>query len=151
MFKKLFSKSKPKKEDPGGVIAKIMEDDKPVILAITKGNYTNENKNKFPQLIIIAWKYDGSENNGMPSEEDKEKMNLFQDVLEHEVISKGLGIHAVSRTGNNLKEFEYYFADQEAFMQEFNNAFSKYDRFPIDIKFYKDPEWKELKHFMDML
>lgn len=137
--------------DTKGVILKSTEDGCPVILAISKGNYTAENIRKFPQLIIIAWKYDGSQNNGMPPKEVNERMIIFEEALEKDVIGKGYGIHAVSRTGNNLKEFEYYFAEQAEFMEQFNQALLKFERFPIDIKFYKDSKWEELKSFIDRI
>lgn len=78
-------------------------------------------------------------------------MNNFEDILENEVISKNLGIHAVTRTGNNLKEFEYYFNNQVSFMEQFNQSFALYETFPIKIQFYKDPKWKELERFITML
>ena len=105
----------------------------------------------FPQLIVIAWQYGGDANNGMPNEGDKKRMETFEGALEDGVIAKGLGIHAVTRTGNGLKEFEYYFSDQEQFMSHFNEAMAPFERFPIDIKFYNDPNWDELQRFIDMI
>ena len=150
MFKRLFSKNIRKNKETNGVIAKAIEDGKPVIYAITHTNLTEMNKREYPQLLIISWEYDGSVNNGMPSKDINKKMIALEDAIQY-LESKGLCIHAVHRTGNGLKEFIYYYNDEELLMREFNNVLAPHERYPIDIKFYQDPEWQEMHRHIDML
>lgn len=131
-----------------GVVAKTMEEGKPVILSISKGANTDANRAKFPWLVVIAWKYDGG---AMPAKDINEKMLRLEDAIEDDIVTGEHCIHAVSRTGNGLKEWEYYIKDQADFTTRFNKAVMGHERYPIKITFYSDPEWKELTRFVGML
>ena len=50
-----------------------------------------------------------------------------------------------STTGNDLKEFVFYIADREIFMKHFNEALSSHAVYPIEVNFYQDKEWSDLK------
>ena len=132
---------------PYGVIAKIKEDGKPVILSISQGAIAK--KEQFGMLIIFAWKYKGNKSS-MPTDIESTKMKQLEDELV-KIAQKGLAVHAVTRTGNNLKEWEYYIKDSESYMKAFNDHLKEHERYPIKINFYKDPKWKELKRFTDMI
>jgi hypothetical protein len=131
-----------------GVIAKMTENEKTVILNITSGAFAGADHAKFPWLVIIAWKYEGGD---MPSKEVNAKMIALEDAIDGHIAKGEHCVHAVSRTGNGLKEFEYYIKNQDDFIGRFNEALAGQERYPIQITFYSDPEWKELKRFMDML
>ena len=131
-----------------GVIAKTEEAGKPVILNISTSALNDLNRDKCPWLAIIAWKYEGG---AMPTKEVNAKMIRLEDAIEHHIVKNEHCIHAVSRTGNGLKEWEYYIKDREDFISRFNRALADQEHYPVEITFYRDPEWRELKRFIAML
>jgi hypothetical protein len=138
----------PTPNEDYGVIAKIVEDGKPVVLRISRGALTDANRAKFPWLVIVGWKYEGG---AMPAKETNGRMIQLEDALEDQIVARGQSVHAVSRTGNGLKEWEYYITDRDDFIERLNQALTGHERYPIEITFYSDPEWKELKRFIGML
>ncbi|OYY40582.1 MAG: hypothetical protein B7Y56_15850 [Gallionellales bacterium 35-53-114] len=114
----------------------------PVIYKFVNEVPTQETIHKFPELTVISWEYDGSKNNGMPEKPDNQGMMNLEDAID-DLANNKFCIHAYSRTGNNLKELVYYISDQEQFMSAFNKALAKHQEYPIEIKFYKDPEWED--------
>lgn len=106
-------------------------------------------RNSLPWLTVISWSYDGTENNGMPPRVINERMMALEDAIEDNVIGDCFCQHAISKTGSNLKELIYYIHDRDSFMEKFNAALKTHDRYPIEITFYHDPDWREHAHARD--
>ena len=117
---------------------------KPVVYKFTNELPNASVRYKMPWLTVVSWKYDGSENNGMPVKTTNEAMIKLEDNLETIDGKEKLYIDAYSATGNNLKEFIFYIADREKFMANFNKALKGQPTYPIEINFYEDKEWSEL-------
>jgi hypothetical protein len=45
-------------------------------------------------------------------------------------------------TGLGLREWCYYTKERADFMRRFNAALAGHERYPLEIEFYDDPEWK---------
>lgn len=117
---------------------------KPVVYKFTNAAPPESIRKKLPWLTVISWKYDGSENNGMPPKEINEAMINLEDALEKITGRESIYLNVYSATGNNLKEFAFYIADRELFMAKFNHALSDQPAYPIEINFYEDIEWSDL-------
>ena len=125
-------------------VGKVEVKGKPVIYKFLSQLPNEKVKHSLPWLTVVSWKYDGSTNNGMPLPETNKSMISLEDALE-KIQGEGLIYQSVySATGNNLKEFVFYIADQEKFMQKFNVALSHEPVYPIEINFYEDKEWSDL-------
>ena len=127
--------------EPKGIIGRSQEDGRPVIWKFVNEAPSFEQRKRLPWLVIITWRYDGGERNGMPLHDDNQKMIALESALQEHVVSPDLCIHAYSRTGNNTKELVYYISDRERFMDSLNRALRSQPRYPIEIDFYEDPEW----------
>ena len=126
-----------------GIIGRSYEDDLPVIYKLVDEMPEKSVRVVSPWLTVIAWKYDGGENNGMPGESVFQSMVRLETAIEDALLRPGFCQHAYSRTGNGLKELVYYISDREAFLSEFNEVVSGHPRYPIEINFYNDPEWED--------
>ncbi len=128
-----------------GLIGRFYENDLPVIVKFNNEFPDNSFRAKHPMLTVVSWIYKGEENNGMPLSESNNKMMRLEQTLETVMDSSEAFLHAYSRTGNNLKELCYYSTSQDDFMKLFNAALAKQERYPIEINFFEDEEWSELK------
>ncbi len=72
-------------------------------------------------------------------------MIKLEDGLELIEGRGGLYLDVGTETGNNKKEFVFYVADRERFMANFNAALKGHSAYPVEITFYEDKEWSELK------
>jgi hypothetical protein len=133
-------------EEPKGVIGRTIENELPVIYKFVNESPSNEKREALPWLMIISWKYDGASNNGMPLRDVNDRMIALEEAIEGEVVATDFCEHAVSRTGNNLKELIYYINDRDTFSEKLNDALRDHDRHPIEITFFEDKEWKEFEN-----
>ncbi len=101
-----------------------------------------------PWLTVLRWEYDGARNNGMPDEESNRGMLVVDDALVTIERQKHCTV-AYRRIGDGVREFVVYVADQEQFLASLNGALTGQPRFPMEITFYKDKDWSELKHLID--
>lgn len=60
-------------------------------------------------------------------------------------------VESYRRIGAGLREFVYYIADRDKFIDELNAQVERKPRFPIEIKFYKDETWSELRDLINDL
>ena len=118
---------------------------KPIVYKFMNEFPDNSTRSKMEWLTVVSWRYDGSSNNGMPPKHVNELMIKLEDGLETIKGREELYFDVYSATGNDLKEFVFYIANREVFMERFNEALSGHDVYPIDVNFYQDKEWSDLK------
>ncbi len=150
----LFKRKKTKidsalEEDSKGVIGRFKENDNPVIVRFVNEIPNEHITSKLSFFTVVAWKYDGSENNGMPTNSINTKMIKLENTLESVFKLNEVCRHAYNRTGNNLKEFNYYINDRDEFMKHFNHALRNHEQYPIEVSFYEDPKWTEFKKLIE--
>jgi len=129
--------------DPKGVIGRSYKDGLPVIWKFVNEAPSVDTRKALTWLTVISWEYDGSENNGMPEKALNERMIQLEDAIEDGVVAAGFCEHAISKTGSNLKELIYYIHNRDTFLERLNVTLRARERYPIEITFYEDPDWKE--------
>lgn len=135
-------------EQASGIIVRTFEDALPVIYSLVNELPDAAIRQPLPWLTVIGWNYDKSIRNGMPPEEENRGMIALQDAIDG-LERDGFLRHAYSRTGNGKKELVYYINDRDAFLAQFNGAMHGHPRYPIEITFYEDPEWKDFARLLE--
>ena len=128
-----------------GIIGRYYENDLPIIVKFLNELPETKVTSKLQILVVISWKYNGDENNGMPLKSDNERMIILEDLIMNSEFLEKSFVHAYSRTGNNLKELNFYCETQKEFMRILNIILANNKRFPIELNFYEDKEWSEFK------
>lgn len=132
-----------------GIIGKVYENGLPVIYKLVNEMPQSSIIKSLPWLTVIAWKYDGTSNNGMPPKNENQQMIILEDTIENKIENDKVLRHAYSRTGNNLKGFVYYIHDQDQFLDALNRVLAKQPKYPIEIKFFKDTKWEDFRKLLD--
>ncbi len=137
-------------EEKKGIIGRTYEDGLPVIFKFVNELPHNQIRSNLTWLTVIStWKYDGTSNNGMPLDDENQRMITLEDAIEDHIENDQTLRHVYSRTGNNLKELVYYINDQNKFLEAFNKTLSGHPRYPIEINFYQDSDWEDFKRLLD--
>ncbi len=79
----------------------------------------------------------------MPDLATNANMLLLEGKLTDAFEEKQHSEHVYNRTGNGLKEFAFYVADTDAFMEQLNLSLNGLPKFPIKITFYRDDTWSD--------
>lgn len=101
-----------------------------------------------PWLTVVRWEYDGSSNEGMPANEENARMLTLEATLE-KIEQFGFCYEAYRRIGAGVREYVYYVADRDKFLQALNQGAAQYLRYPITITFYQDEARSDLKDLID--
>ncbi|WP_104813738.1 DUF695 domain-containing protein [Aureitalea marina] len=148
LFKKR-SENKNHDDQQKGIVGEYFENGFPVIVKFVSELPAKGIVSKMKWFTVISWNYDGSQNNGMPPEAINQRMLLLEEALDKAFRNGKITHHAYNRTGNSLKEFNYYISDRDKFMSRFNSALAKHERYPIEINFYEDPDWSEMNRLIE--
>ena len=98
-----------------------------------------------PVRVILAWKYHSA--TGMPSVDERKRMDALEDALDPVVGRDGFATLALVSTGEDLREWIYYTRSEDEFLQRLNRALRGKPAFPIEIHTAADPQWTTYETF----
>jgi hypothetical protein len=136
------------RSEVSGRIVRTWKDEHRILWTYVPELPARDARRALPWLTVLRWEYDGSGCEGMPTAEENQHM-LMLDAALQKVERPEFCVEAYRRIGAGLREFVFYIADRDKFLQEFNNCVGQDRRYPITIKFYKDEEWSELRDLID--
>ncbi|MCK6395614.1 DUF695 domain-containing protein [Zoogloea sp.] len=133
---------------PSGRIVRTEKDGLPILWTYVPEMPEEDARRATPWLTVVRWEYDGSGNNGMPSAAENQQMLQLEGALA-QIERPEFYIEAYRRVGAGLREYVFYIADRDRFLKEFNSHVAGHPRHPIEIKFYEDEAWSELRDLID--
>lgn len=131
-------------------VAQATREGHPAICRFRENATVNVDTTVYPRMVVIAWEFDGSENNGFPSLETNQQQQQFEELLDPLDVPE-LGIHTHVVTCNGGKEWVWYVKDSDAWMAKFNEALAGQAAMPIKISFYDEPGWRTYHGFMNWI
>ena len=107
-----------------------------------------DSKASHPWVAILTLKYDGSNNNGMPSDEDYELLNKIEEEIMQDLKDIDGYLNVGRQTANG--EREIYFACKDfrkpsKVLYKIQQSYS--DSFEIEYDIYKDKYWQSFERF----
>lgn len=106
---------------------------------------------KLKNLVLITWNYEPVDESGMPSQEDTEKMERFEDLMDAGVVETGFGRLMTVFTGEGLKEWQFYTGDEEVFMQKLNETLAGEEVLPLEIEVFEDENWDGYQDYRNLI
>jgi len=104
------------------------------------------NQERFDRLIILSWHYE-PDVSGMPNSATHERMQELEDALEAGTEARGIAYQALSMTGAGTREWRYYAASTDDFIDSLHRDLDGHDAYPLALDSYLDPEWNGLMEF----
>lgn len=109
----------------------------------------NDQCRLFLHLIGIFWDHEDFAN-GLPSPEVNDAQVHLEDTLD-QLESESSGILSLVVFGNGRKEWHWYVADIDAWMNGLNECLSDHEPYPIRIEFAPNDNWQFHETFMSHL
>lgn len=126
------------------LLLKYRHEGYPVVMKVIKELPPGSVRDRFRWLTVISWRYERTENNGMPLPAVNSQMVDLEHAID-DIQEDDLCVQVYSKTGNGLKELVYYINDRDEFMKAFNEALADHPTYPLDIEFFDDPDWGDLQ------
>lgn len=126
------------------VLAEGSSGGKPLIVRMRSTLPAEADQSLFRYLLIIRWAYEPNER-GMPDSDTHKLMNAFEDALEAGTEQRLSGVQAVSLTGDGKKEWRYYTAEVDGFIESLNVDLVGHPHYPLQIESFVDEDWRGLR------
>jgi len=97
-------------------------------------------RSKYPDRIIISWKYDSPD--GMPPKAQHDSMDRLEHSLAPFVERPNVATLVIVSTGEGIREWIYYATSNDKFMSKLNEALHGQPRLPIEIDLWTEPTWE---------
>jgi hypothetical protein len=134
--------------EKSGRIVQTTKDGLPILWTYIPEIPPADERSAMPWLTVVQWKYDGSGNRGMPGDEENRHMLRLEAILE-KIERPEFCCDAYRRIGAGVREFVYYVADRDKFLQKFNECAADDPRYPVSITFYQDEAWSDLQDLIE--
>ena len=123
---------------------------KPLIFRIRNQAPSFAEKKAFPHLLAVCWQYESPNDQGMPSQEDAERMSELEDLLEPAFEGSRQAFLSVIVTGNGVREWQWYARNPDEVIKLVNATLSELEPFPVEFSFQDDPEWQGYLQFLEL-
>lgn len=119
------------------------------LIAVVNTNLLNwDSKASHPWICILKLSYDGSNNNGMPNENDYELLNTIEEELMNELKDVDGYLNIGRQTAESEREIFFACKDFRKPSKIFYTIQKKHsDRFNIEYDIYKDKYWQSFEKF----
>ena len=98
-------------------------------------------RSRYPQRLNIFWEMSESDENGLPTEDEFKRIELFESRLVAAVEDDEHSILVGTLTCNGDREYIFHTSDVSEFMTRLTNMAQQEKRYPITIQKYDDPAW----------
>jgi hypothetical protein len=102
----------------------------------------------FDTAISIRWKY---ESEMLPDDATSQEMTTFEEAIDDLTAANDVAELVYVRTGFGEREWLFYATKKSRFMAQFNALLTEHPRYPIAIRFQRDPDWKIWREMLDPL
>jgi hypothetical protein len=100
----------------------------------------------FPFLLSATWSYQPNKF-GLPSAEEMESMDTFEDALASSLEGSQTAHLMVILTGDGDRDWLWYACGEEDAMRQVNQALKGHKRYPVQFSVQKDRAWKAYAQF----
>lgn len=101
--------------------------------------------------LVIKWQYENSNETELPSEIINNEQLAFERTIDKLLRDNSLSYLIQVTTGLGLKEWLFYTKDKEKFIRMFNKYLKGHKKYPINIEFFEDSDWKIWANFLNCL
>lgn len=95
---------------------------------------------KLNTLVVVTWLFE-PENDGMPGENELNRMERFENLMDEDLVEPGIARLMTVFTGDGVREWQFYTADEEIFMQELNETLADEPILPLEFEAFEDQTW----------
>lgn len=98
-------------------------------------------RSRYPERLNIFWEMSEPDENGLPTEDEFNRIELFESRLVPAVEDDEHSILVGTVTCNGDREYIFHTADVSGFMERLTNMPQEEERYPITIQKSNDPTW----------
>jgi hypothetical protein len=94
-------------------------------------------------LLRVVWEYEPDVDYQLPSDEELERLDAFEERLCVALEDDGHAVLAFVMTNEGLRQWLFYVKDVNESVRRINAMPQESDGYPIELSAAEDPEWQE--------
>ena len=150
MFRWSKSSQKATEKSKGEFLIATGEDGGfPLILRLRSSFPEEVDRSGYGTLLAIHWDYEPLAGSGMPSQEDRLRMDHLVELLVAALEPTKQSYLSAIVTCNGVKEWQWYTRDLEEAMSLINSVLSGVAPFPVKISAEEDLDWEAYYGLLD--
>lgn len=102
-----------------------------------------------PRLLRIQWQYEPVNDSGMPSSDQSDQMETFENTIIPELEKDNLCIFFSIEIHNGVKEWVAYCSDVAAAGERSNKVLEGHPVYPITLTTENNPDWEQYRSMLD--
>jgi Family of unknown function (DUF695) len=134
--------------DKYAILEAELKSGQPLLAVVNSSLLQWEGKASHPWMAVLTIKYDGSNNNGMPREEEVELLNKMEDEIMLELTDADGYLNIGRQTAAGERELYFACRDFRKPAKVLASVATQYEkRFEIKVDIFKDKYWRSVEHF----
>ena len=99
-------------------------------------------KADFPHRLNVFWTSTASDENGLPEQEESDRMCVFEDRLIEATELDAQSVLSLVVTGKGQREYVFHTKATDEFLRRLTDMPQKEEPYPIEIHHVTDPVWE---------
>lgn len=138
----------PSAESDEWILAESVDPDSPMILRFRPNLEGALGDPRYPRRLVISWQYESADESGMPTEEQSDEMQAFEDTIVGALDPERFAILTFVVTGEEKREWHYYVDDVDEVAAIINEVLADTPELPISLEAEEDPNWEEFREVL---
>lgn len=134
-------------EDEHSILEAEFESGNKLIAVVNTQLLNWDSKASHPWIAVCTFKYDGSNNNGMPTKNDYQTLNEIEERILHQLSDKDGFLYIGRQTAKNERDIYFACKDFRKPAKVFFKIQQDIDKFEIEYDIYKDKYWQSFERF----
>lgn len=134
-------------DDEHSILEAEIESGNKLIAVINTQLLDWDSKASHPWIGVITFKYDGSNNSGMPNENDYQTLNEIEEGILKQLLDKDGYLYIGRQTANNERDIYFACKDFRKPAKVFFKTQQENNQFEIEYDIYKDKYWQSFERF----
>jgi hypothetical protein len=139
----------PSAENDEWILAESVDPDSPMILRFRPNLESSLGDPRYPRRLVVTWQYESADEGGMPTEEQSDEMQNFEDTIVAALDPERFAILTFVVTGEEKREWHYYVDNVDEVAAIINEALADSPELPISLEVEEDPDWEEFREVLE--
>jgi hypothetical protein len=134
-------------EDAYTVLEAVLNNGLPLIATINTTSLKYDAKASYPWISVLKIQYNGEENNGLPKNEDYEKLNTIEEMAFQNLKNEEGNLYIGRESADGVREIYFASKDFRSISKILQKIIKDNPEYKMSLEIYKDKYWQSFERY----
>ncbi|MDQ1806462.1 DUF695 domain-containing protein [Chryseobacterium sp. CKR4-1] len=134
-------------EEQFSVLEASLQNGLPLIATVNTSLLTYDAKASYPWISVIRMQYEGRSNNGLPENDDHERLNEIEEKIINKLKVEEGHLYIGHESADNLRECYFASKDFRDPSRVIPKVIAEHPEYEISLEIYKDKYWQSFERY----